>query len=158
VSSPNQQIIDAMTMADLRAEVASLKEERDKLKSVWSDHAALHANLLHIGYPRELALHLAGATDYDALTQQLAAANGRVERQAQVITEALHELDSSAVDWDSPILRASQLLQAEVDAALSNLNEDGRVAAKDLLPAERDCCGTFMGSQHRATCPDKAVK
>jgi hypothetical protein len=58
------------------------------------------------------------------LTQQLADANGRVERQAQVITEALHELDSSAVDWDSPILRASQLLQAEVDAALSNLNED----------------------------------
>jgi chromosome segregation ATPase len=131
----------------LRAEVASLKEERDTAKmneSFWKHAHKVDTDGLNV--------------KVDHLTQQLAAANGRVERQAQVIAEALHELDSSVVDWDSPVMRASQLLQAEVDAALSNLNEDGRVAAKDLLPAERDCCGTFMGSQHRATCPDKAVK
>jgi predicted nucleic acid-binding Zn-ribbon protein len=89
-------------ISDLRAEVASLKEERDKMAVELLD--------------KSLAL--------EQVTQQLAAANGRVERQAQVIAEALHELDSSVVDWDSPVMRASQLLQAEVDAALSNLNED----------------------------------
>jgi phage tail protein X len=115
----------------LRAEVASLKEERDEHEK----HDAARDEKIRI----LTTYHGLGcACSYDsvddvcehhspklmALTQQLAAANGRVEKQAQVIAEALHELDSSAVDWDSPILRASQLLQAEVDAALSNLNED----------------------------------
>jgi hypothetical protein len=139
----------------LRAEVASLKEERDKLRRKIFTNTNGEFTLenrtfsiegfdfiLDNNFDFDAGLKVSGDFGSDekrhdymqmicnalnshcTLTQQLAAANGRVERQAQVITEALHELDSSAVDWDSPILRASQLLQAEVDAALSNLNED----------------------------------
>lgn len=28
----------------------------------------------------------------------------------------------------------------------------GRVSFADLMPAERACCGTFVGSAHRLTC------
>jgi hypothetical protein len=129
----------------LRAEVASLKEENENLCTVmiaaaeeihefWDAHCDEEgygpANLMHRlerGIPAEYG-YKAGdfermMKERDTLTQQLAAANEQVERQAQVIAEALHELDSSAIDWDSPVLRASQLLQAEVDAAISNFKE-----------------------------------
>lgn len=38
-----------------------------ELEAVWRDPVKLHANLLAINYPVDLALHLAGATDYDAM-------------------------------------------------------------------------------------------
>lgn len=28
-----------------------------------------------------------------------------------------------------------------------------KLSILDLLPTERDCCGTLNGSHHRATCP-----
>ena len=43
------------------------------LESVWNNPAALHVNLLRSGYPRESALHLAGATDYDYLVEHFQA-------------------------------------------------------------------------------------
>lgn len=52
-----------------RAEV--MRDRIAELEAVWQDPARLHANLLKSGYPRDLALHLAGATDYDALAAQL---------------------------------------------------------------------------------------
>jgi hypothetical protein len=79
----------------------------------------------------ELYGELCAAKDQvSSLTQQLAAANERVENKSKVIAEALHELDSSAVTWDSPVLRASQLLQVEHDTALSNLPEDDEVVMR----------------------------
>lgn len=41
----------------------------EQLEAVWHNPAALHVNLLRSGYPRDLALHLAGATDYDYLVE-----------------------------------------------------------------------------------------
>jgi hypothetical protein len=123
--SARQMLLWAADLIDaaegIRAEVASLKEECDKLKSVWSDHAALHANLLHIGYPRELALHLAGATDYDALTQQLAAANGRVEMLRKALVSLRTEFSTRA---GGAVVFTQEKRKAIIDAALSNLNED----------------------------------
>lgn len=51
------------------------------------------------------------ATEIERLRTELAAAQ-------LTIAEACHELDCSAVDWDSPVLRASQLLQAAIDQAM----------------------------------------
>jgi hypothetical protein len=36
--------------------------------------------------------------------------------------------------------------------ALLALHEPPRVDPRSLMPTERECCGTFQGSPHRATC------
>jgi hypothetical protein len=99
MSSPNQQIIDAMTMADLRAEVASLKESL--------------ANAVNADWHNEKV---------ESLTQQLAAANGRVE----MLRKSLY-LISVVEQWCGGNLRPQDMVDIairEARAALSNLNED----------------------------------
>lgn len=53
--------------SDLPAKAEAARLRIAELEAVWSNPAALHVNLLRSGYPRENALHLAGATDYDAI-------------------------------------------------------------------------------------------
>jgi hypothetical protein len=45
----------------------ALIAENAELKADWSDPAKQHVNRLSSGYPRNSALHLGSATDYDAL-------------------------------------------------------------------------------------------
>ena len=33
------------------------------------------------------------------------------------------------------------------------MSNESAASILDLLPEERECCGTFKGSYHRATCP-----
>lgn len=59
--------------SDLPARAEQARARIAELEAVWQDPAKLHANLLKAGYPRESALHLAGATDYDAIAAKLKA-------------------------------------------------------------------------------------
>jgi hypothetical protein len=63
--------------SDLPAKAEAARSRIAELEAVWHDPAKLHVNLLRSGYPRDLALHLAGATDYDAIVAE----NARLHRQ-----------------------------------------------------------------------------
>lgn len=45
------------------------------LEKTWTDKGKLHATLLKLGYDRGLALHIAGATDYDRVKEDLEEVN-----------------------------------------------------------------------------------
>jgi hypothetical protein len=94
----------------LRAEVASLKEERDTAKmneSFWKHAHKVDTDGLNV--------------KVDHLTQQLAAANGRVE--------ILVKAGQAVVDrWDMPKWKDAFHPDEYINAlrsAISNLNEDG---------------------------------
>jgi uncharacterized protein YukE len=109
----------------LRSEVASLKEERDGLaESVQGMYDTLHK--YWPGTINELL------EDWQRLTQQLAAANGRVEMLKATLEEikehASFSSDAPRTDYvEHSAVKGGQLLTIVdlVDAALSNLNEDG---------------------------------
>jgi FtsZ-binding cell division protein ZapB len=103
---------------ELRAEVASLKEERDEAKQMLAARFRV-AEQLNV----EVA----------TLTQQLAAANGRVEVSALALVKAANMIESdpavtdtiwysmSETLWDFMIRTAQEVMNG---TALSNLNED----------------------------------
>lgn len=84
---------------DVRARVA-------ELEAVWFDPPKLHVNLLRSGYPRDLALHLAGATDYDSMAAQLKAIKEHTSGFAcwWGMTEAQEELAGSPIKDEHAIL------------------------------------------------------
>ncbi|MFJ2989998.1 hypothetical protein ACIPF8_19200 [Collimonas sp. NPDC087041] len=53
------------------AMAAPYKSDDEIITALLSDKAKLHATLLRLPYPRAEALHLAGATDYDALRDEV---------------------------------------------------------------------------------------
>lgn len=105
-------------IADLRAEVDSLKEERDNLKLQYT-------NARHSQWSSEVN----AIDEIHSLTQQLAAANGRVERLVAAATPVLrNELDKVEVhpcDYNDDTARARQCTAEvqELFAALSDLPE-----------------------------------
>lgn len=42
---------------------------------------------------------------------------------------------------------------AAIDRLSDALMGEASPEPRDLLPPERECCGTFTGSEHRSTCP-----
>jgi len=66
----------------MSAQIGELEAENAKLKAILYDENALHINLLRgneIRLSREKCLHLASATDYDALKEENAKLKARVE-------------------------------------------------------------------------------
>lgn len=78
----------------------------EQLESVWRNPAALHVNLLRSGYPRDGALHLAGATDYDSITAQLASIKKATSGFAcwWAMLSAQEELAGAPIQDGAPIL------------------------------------------------------
>jgi chromosome segregation ATPase len=114
-----QQIIDAMTMADLRAEVASLKEEQRNTADLLerAEDALRERDQQLASLREELASEQRWASDY---MQQLAAANGRVGI-LRVALEGIADLGPATTEC------CTEATMAQIaNEALSNLNEDGK--------------------------------
>jgi N-acyl-D-aspartate/D-glutamate deacylase len=80
--------IDVTLHAQTAFKLASYIEE---LESVWNDPAKLHVALLSHGYDRMNALHLAGATDYDAIKAENAELRAQLSAQVKETADSLHD-------------------------------------------------------------------
>lgn len=63
----NELIASLKDWHDMNANHEAQEARIFELEKTWTDSGKLHATLLKLGYDRGLALHIAGATDYDQL-------------------------------------------------------------------------------------------
>ena len=142
-------------ITQLRQQVAKLTEQRDQLLADEKESDAVRDRLAKL--LSETAIALNG--EEEALTRHswhdlpVLALAAKVEaelmkQQRDMAVKALKSLSLYVAyngdDWVSK--------QANAALAAIQSSED-TVSAIDLLPQERDCCGTFPRTPHRSTCP-----
>jgi septal ring factor EnvC (AmiA/AmiB activator) len=108
------------------------KARAEAAEFAWKDPATMHLNLLRTGIlTREQALHLAGATDYDALKARAKAAEARVKH----LEDVLKARDLEEDDW-SEEAEVQEARIAELEAS-----EEALQQKLDTLLAGGETCG-----------------